>query len=676
MTNIHSLTFSHLFPAIVVAGLSLFGPVSCGSEQSAATCRLSSDCVSGEICLEGTCAAECREDRDCTGSAACVSGVCADGVPPTDVGSGDLETAEDASVVNPDVSTQPGDIRAPEDAITTPDVSPDNDTQDDSSESDTNEPATDTSDTSPPESDLPGGAEITEEEIASISAGGVGTCGATPSTRTQLSGVPWLSQVPPGNWNTTMNCGPASLLMVVGHQQRTSPGGNDLRTLNDWMASNIAGWRLNGYSGSATSTTQLADIASRYFRLQLQTSSRGTFQSLEEALRGGSPVIVTTTTQSSNNHPSTVMSASGYPHFMVVTGIDSQYVYLADPGRSQPLNGCGPDCQGRAYTLDSFCATWAAQGRPMVTVAPASSCGDGTCSATENWSTCAADCPAVECSGSSTEACEDCGSRTRTCDRSTGSWSTWGICSGTGVCSAGTTESCGSGGTRTCTSECSWGSCAGETIACTGPSSEACGNCGTRTRTCNSTTGTWSSWSGCSGAGECRPDTTQSCGSGGTQTCTASCSWGSCSGGYTVEANYTSSYSSAGSCTPATSRAIYRGRATSIAGNTATMEFQKCDAATLASGRLWWVAVVDASAEYPQESLIASTYAIRTSGTVSSTSSTLRLSGINIWPSESSLTSASCGDSKYLFLITDGTGLVGTRIWFQYRAVRFTKVCD
>ncbi|ACC98039.1 Type II secretion system subunit [Elusimicrobium minutum Pei191] len=62
---------------------------------------------------------------------------------------------------------------------------------------------------------------------------------------------------------------------------------------------------------------------------------------------------------------------------------------------------------------------------------------------------------------------------------------------------------------------------------CSGASSQACGNCGTQTRTCDTSTGTWSAWSSCSGEGVCSPGATQSC-TGGTQTCSSTCAWGSC----------------------------------------------------------------------------------------------------------------------------------------------------
>ena len=60
--------------------------------------------------------------------------------------------------------------------------------------------------------------------------------------------------------------------------------------------------------------------------------------------------------------------------------------------------------------------------------------------------------------------------------------------------------------------------------SCTGPASQVCGLCGTQTRTC--VDGTWSAWASCTGEGVCQPSSTQSCGTGGTQTCSSACQWG------------------------------------------------------------------------------------------------------------------------------------------------------
>ena len=52
-----------------------------------------------------------------------------------------------------------------------------------------------------------------------------------------------------------------------------------------------------------------------------------------------------------------------------------------------------------------------------------------TCCSNGSWSDWDKSCPTViQCSGNSSETCEVCGTRTRTCNTSTGQWSAWGAC--------------------------------------------------------------------------------------------------------------------------------------------------------------------------------------------------------------------------------------------------------
>ncbi len=127
------------------------------------------------------------------------------------------------------------------------------------------------------------------------------------------------------------------------------------------------------------------------------------------------------------------------------------------------------------------------------------------------------------CKGNESQACGNCGSQSRTCDK--GNWSAWGACVGQGACAPNGTQSCGMNGTQTCIAQCQWGDCVGQT--CLGPIAQGCDNCGTQSRACNN--GVWSAWGSCANQGVCVPNATQACGTGGTQTCDpASCQWGAC----------------------------------------------------------------------------------------------------------------------------------------------------
>ena len=135
------------------------------------------------------------------------------------------------------------------------------------------------------------------------------------------------------------------------------------------------------------------------------------------------------------------------------------------------------------------------------------------------------DVKASTCSGSSSQACGNCGKQTRTC--SAGKWSAWSSCTGQGVCKPGSTKPCAGGGSQQCSKSCAWEPCP-PPAGCSGPSSQACGNCGKQTRTCSG--GKWSAWSSCTGQGVCKPKSTGTCGAGSTKACSTKCQWEDCKG--------------------------------------------------------------------------------------------------------------------------------------------------
>jgi hypothetical protein len=139
-------------------------------------------------------------------------------------------------------------------------------------------------------------------------------------------------------------------------------------------------------------------------------------------------------------------------------------------------------------------------------------------------------CGDQACPGAPSQACGNCGMQTRSCDQISGQYSDFAACSDEGQCAPNQTMTCGRKGTQTCGGNCRWDSaCVGQ--MCDGPATRACGNCGTQARTCDTTTGAWSDWGPCNGEGNCKPDQTRSCGSGGTQVCAGNCQWDStCSG--------------------------------------------------------------------------------------------------------------------------------------------------
>lgn len=119
-------------------------------------------------------------------------------------------------------------------------------------------------------------------------------------------------------------------------------------------------------------------------------------------------------------------------------------------------------------------------------------------------------------------------------------------------------------------------------------------------------------------------------------------------------------------------RTLYVGRAVGVAGNSASMEFQKTDGSNPSVDVKYWVVVGDSQIDC--NDIIK--YQERKSGTWSSSDQTLSVSGIDVWPSTTAFADAPCDESKYLFVITGGGGgFENVRTWLQQKPVRFTKVC-
>ena len=189
--------------------------------------------------------------------------------------------------------------------------------------------------------------------------------------------------------------------------------------------------------------------------------------------------------------------------------------------REEACGSCGT--RSRTCVAGGWSAWGACAGEGPCAPSTSEACEDGgtrTCTGACQWGACGT--PST-CTGLAVQACGNCGSQTRTCEG--GEWSAWGACAGEGVCAANATQACGAGGTQICGGNCQWGTCGGQ--ACAGVATQSCGNCGTQTRTC--TEGAWSAWSACAGEGACTPNAVEACVGGGSRACSGSCAWSACS---------------------------------------------------------------------------------------------------------------------------------------------------
>lgn len=187
-----------------------------------------------------------------------------------------------------------------------------------------------------------------------------------------------------------------------------------------------------------------------------------------------------------------------------------------------PVQACGRcGIQTRVCANGMWLAWSACANEGPCTPQSTQSCGNGgtqKCLNSCQWDTCSNQ----GCVGPASEACGNCGTRTRTCRN--GAWSGWSACANEGSCAAGNIQACGNGGSQQCGNNCQWGPCLNQ--GCVGPAMQSCGNCGTQSRTC--VNGVWSAWTPCANQGSCSPNAVQTCGNGGTQICSVTCQWDAC----------------------------------------------------------------------------------------------------------------------------------------------------
>ncbi len=135
-------------------------------------------------------------------------------------------------------------------------------------------------------------------------------------------------------------------------------------------------------------------------------------------------------------------------------------------------------------------------------------------------------------------------------------------------------------------------------------------------------------------------------------------------------ADFTPVTNCSGACDSEDCYTLYRGAISAVSGNEATLSFTKANNGGGPSTDVtYWIVVSEDEPTCSDREL----YTARTSGTWSSDDDILTVSGVNIWPSEESLESATAGEEKRLFIITGGSGYEDQRIWYQAESLRFTK---
>ncbi|MDM8523690.1 C39 family peptidase [Desulfococcaceae bacterium HSG8] len=175
--------------------------------------------------------------------------------------------------------------------------------------------------------------------------------------------IPFISQVPPGDWNNTKNCGQTCCAMIFAYYNGTVPTEQDIKKIDDWMYENY-GDSVNNYNGSYTTVDKLAKLAKDYGGFQNSEARRQwNMSDLQNELDNDHPVIVAIRLN---------METTGIGHFMVLRGMDDNYVYVNDPGKSL-ASGHG---KNKRYTRTEFSDSWNTQNKACVTIHRADSPSD------------------------------------------------------------------------------------------------------------------------------------------------------------------------------------------------------------------------------------------------------------------------------------------------------------
>jgi hypothetical protein len=160
--------------------------------------------------------------------------------------------------------------------------------------------------------------------------------------------VPYMSQVPPGDWRNTKNCVPASFVMCYAYQKHLKPIPQMIKDFDDW-ALKVKGIRHNNYNGFNTGYSLLR-IEEYTQHLGLKSRSVcGNLPQIIELLKAGKPVLVSVKDK---------LKVHYKDHAMLVVGITPKNIILHDP---YSLKGAY-----NQYPIKQFLAAWKTKTNSML----------------------------------------------------------------------------------------------------------------------------------------------------------------------------------------------------------------------------------------------------------------------------------------------------------------------
>ncbi len=155
--------------------------------------------------------------------------------------------------------------------------------------------------------------------------------------------IPFISQVLPGDWNSTLNCGQTSYYMADKFLSDNSVlDSEDIKKIDDFLYNEFSD-PVRNYNGYYTNITKLKSVAENfgnYTDVFIHKSSDD-FESIKNEIDSGNLIIPLVRIS---------MKLDKDGHFMLMTGFDEKYVYFNDPGKTFGKN--------KEYLIDDFLNVW------------------------------------------------------------------------------------------------------------------------------------------------------------------------------------------------------------------------------------------------------------------------------------------------------------------------------
>jgi len=155
--------------------------------------------------------------------------------------------------------------------------------------------------------------------------------------------IPFISQVLPGDWNSTLNCGQTSYYMADKFLSGDSAlDSEDIKKIDDFLYEKFSD-SVRNYNGYYTNTTKLKSVAEDFGKHENVFIGKASndLESIKKEIEDGGLVIPLVRIS---------MKLEKDGHFMLMTGFDDEYVYFNDPGKTFG--------KGKKYLIDDFLAVW------------------------------------------------------------------------------------------------------------------------------------------------------------------------------------------------------------------------------------------------------------------------------------------------------------------------------